>query len=294
MVTIASMTSSPEELEHAAGPNWRDVTALPEKKEAEATEEVVETAAESETAEEVESEKPKSKGGLQKRFDKLTRRAYEAETRAKAAERRTAELEARITSNTPAAKEPAKSDEPNWDDYANNGKPLNEAMKEFLAARDTWKEAEAEKQAVAAEAQAITDEYEARKEEARAKYDDWDEVFDEADQNKLVISEKITEAIIECGRPEVAYYLAKHPEELETLEGMRKTATAARIYEIAKEMNPSAKRSPEKKEKQQKPKPPEPIATVGASSARSNVPLDQLDPKDYIKVMNKRERERRF
>jgi hypothetical protein len=275
MVTIASMTSTPEELEHAAGPNWREpfVPKAAPTVEEPATEEV-KTEAESEPAE-PESKEPKHKGGWQKRIDKLTARHNAAETRAEKAERELSELRAKYET-------PAQEDQPpQLKDY--------KTPEEWADARDAWKAAQAEKQEQAEETKKTFESYQRATEAARAKHEDWEEVVSNPD---IQLPITVYNAIIELGKegPEVAYYLGQHPEFCEELMSMKPLAAVVRIGKIADALKGS---SPEKKEKA-KPKPPEPIATVGASSARSAVPLDQLDPKEYIKVMNKRERERRF
>lgn len=282
---LTSTTSTKEEMEHALSPEWRDAAALPEapKPEVDAPEgEEPETAAAPEPAEETESkpkEPAKRKSGWEKRIDKLTARNYQLEKELEEARKAPKPTESKETA--------APQGPPKLDDFLKAGKTADE----WADARDTWKADQAEKQSRAEDQKAVFDEYNRGVSEARGKHDDWDEVIQSNPDTE--IPQSVNLAIIEMGKqgPEVAYYLGKHPEVCDELMDMRPLAAAARVHEIAKELIGGTSRS----SPQQKPRatPPAPIETVGASTTRSSVPLDQLPIKEYMKVRNQQERRRR-
>jgi hypothetical protein len=275
-VTISSTTSSQEEMEHAASPNWREPFVPKEapKVEAPATQETeLETAAAPETAEPQES-KPKSRA--QRAIDKLTARNHRLE----------AELEeARKAKPAEEKAAPAPSGPPKLQDFLSAGKTADD----WADARDAWKAAEETKQAEAERQKATFDQYNKGVSEARGRYEDWDETVTTATGT---IPEAASLAVIECDNgADVAYYLAKHPEICEELMEMTPVGAIRRIGKISDSLTPSEKKvSPSEKPR---PKPAAPITPVGSSSTQSSTPLDQLPPREYIKVMNKREADRK-
>ena len=89
--------------------------------------------------------------------------------------------------------------------------------------------------------------------------------------------------------PDVAYYLAQHPDEAEKLMDLSPVRTIAAITKIADKIaGESAKPAPKAKVE-----PPTPITPVGASATRGNIPLDELPMREYIKIRNRQERENR-
>ena len=278
-IVLTSTTSSQADMEHAISENWREAPSSvePEKPDTapEAPEaETPEAAAESEPAEAKES-KPKSRA--QRAIDKLTARNHRLETELEEARKaRPAETKAAPTS-------PQGS--PKLDDFLKAGKTADD----WADARDAWKEAESVKQEQEVTQKAIFDSYNKSVSEARAKYEDWDETVESASDS--VIPQAAGLAVFETDNgPDVAYYLAKHPEVCETLHEM--TAIQA-IREIGK-ISDSLKEPEKQSSPKAKVTPAAPIAPVSASSTRSNTPLDQLSPRDYIRVRNKQERDRRL
>jgi hypothetical protein len=273
--TLTSTTSSEAEMTHALSPEWRDPAALPEPaKEVETetpeTQETEPTAAASETAESKESPKPKSKA--QRAIDKLTAKNYqlardlEELRKAKPAEEKTA-------STQPGP--------PQLKDF--------KTPEEWADARDAWKDAETKRIEAEQERQEEFDEYNRGVSELQAKHDDWDEVVV---NSTSTIPGYVGAAVTEMGKEgaEVAYFLGQHPEICDELMDMKKFAAIAYVHQIAAQLKaPAASPKP-------KPKvtPPAPISTVGASTTRSSIPLDQLPPLEYNKIRNQQERNKRM
>ena len=271
---------SAAELEHAVGPNWREPFVPKESggesaaNEAEApeTQETEQTAAASEPAEKQQESKPKSKA--QRAIDKLTAKNYQlAKDLEEARKAKPAEQPA-------ATKAPAGP--PQLKDF--------QTPEEWADARDAWKEARAAEAEAQQERQAELDEYNRGVSELQATKDDWDEVVAHSD---IQIREYVSAAIVEMGKsgPEVAYYLATHPEVCEELNDMKKFAAIAKVHEIAKSLKVPAS-SPQPKPRVA---PPAPIKTVGAASTRSSAPIDDdsVPVSEFIKIRNKQEAARR-
>jgi hypothetical protein len=278
--------STPEELEHAVGPNWREPFVQPSsggepaanEKEAPEPQETEQTAAASETAEKPpeSKERPQQRTKAQRAIDKLTAKNYQL---AKELE------EAR---KAKPAEQPAASTQP-------PGPPQLKDFKtpeEWADARDAWKEARAAEAEAQQERQVELDEYNRGVSELQATKDDWEETVANSD---IQIREYVSAAIVEMGKagPEVAYYLAKHPEVCEELNGMKKFSAIAKVHEIAKTLKaPATQSSPPPKARVT---PPPPIKTVGAASTRSSAPIDDdsVPVSEFIKIRNKQEAAKR-
>jgi hypothetical protein len=271
-VVITSTTSPQEHLDHAVSEEWRQ--PQPEKEEVKDDTETVET--EEVKKEEEAGEKPAPKGhkggGILKRVDKLT--AINARL-----EKENEELRAKV--KPPDTKAPEGPREPKLADFGND-------VEKYVAARDAWKQAEEVRLGEAERQKETFEGYNKKVSEARGAYDDWDEVVSAADAIKIPQSAYLAVVESENG-PDVAYYLAQHPEEAQTLVEMSPIGAVRAIAKISDKLLAS-KSTPKPKDK---PKPPEPLATVGGSATRSNVSLDQLPVREYIKIRNKQERENR-
>ena len=173
----------------------------------------------------------------------------------------------------------------------------------------------------AKEAEDMFHAHEARLKETRAKYDDFDEVVK---QGEMPISKVMLDGIIssEIG-PEVSYYLAKHPEERERLRNIQNVNMAIRAFgkleakveaEVAKASSaasaapaptapasaPTAAPAPVVPAAGAAPsapaavtRAPDPISPVTGATVTSTVPMDQMPYREYAKIMNAREAERR-
>jgi hypothetical protein len=267
-ITITSTTSPQAELDHAVSENWRDPfisegEKLEEKPKAE--EPVVE-------AEPEAAPKPKEhKSGWQKRIDKLTARNHMLESKV-------AEYEAKLKPAEEPKTEPKAIGEPKLADFNNN-------VEEFLKARDAWKE-NSEKQAVELERRKATvDGYNEKVSQARGNYEDWDEVVS---GSKIIIPQAAVDAVIELDNgPDVAYYLAQHPEEAEALMDLTPIRTIQVIGKLSDKVAGERAAPPPKA----KVKPPAPLEPVGGSATRSSLRMDEIPISEYIRIRNKQERE---
>jgi hypothetical protein len=256
---LSSTTDTQEQVDYAAGIK---VVEAPEVEETE-TDAVTETA-------DTETQKPRGRGGFQRKIDKLTKRVIETESRAEAAERRAKELEAQLAKPADAATktEPVKTDtRPKLADYQ-TPEEWAEALTDWkLEQRDTKQRQEAEE----AERREVFDTYQTRRDEAKAKHSDWDEVMEEVESGKVTVPPAAYNAIIESEiGPEIAYYLATHEEAREKIQGMTSAISIAReIGKIEAALTPKTTESP----KPIRSNAPKPITPVG-SSAKSTVSID--------------------
>ena len=270
---LSSTTDTQEQVDEAAGIKSKR-TEAPEVEE-------TETAAATETAEETENQKPKGKGGFQRKIDKLTKRITDTESRAEAAERRAKEAEERLAAKaaeSAPAEQPAKTDSrPKLADYA--------TPEEWGEALTDWKleqrDAAARKQSEEDERREVFDAYQTRKEKAKAAHEDWDDVMEEI--KNVTIPPAANNAIIESEQgPEIAYYLATHPEAREKLEGMTSAISIAReIGRIEALVTPKAKDS----STPIRTNAPKPITPVGGST-KSTVSIDDpnISQEQYIEA----------
>lgn len=222
--------------------------------------EETESEAESGAADDKQESKPKGKGGFQRRIDKLTRRIYELEK-----ERESPKGQNRQTDD-PEPKESEFTD-----------------IHAFLKAQAKWEarqevraeRAAEEKWAEDRRMQQVFDDYNRGVEALEEKYEDFDEVMESATAS---IPKAAQIAIIEHENgPEIAYYLAKHPDEAEELLEMSSTRAVAEIgrigYQISSASKPKLRTTA-----------PAPIRPLGSSAARSSVPMDKLPYQQFKKA----------
>lgn len=289
-VVIASTTASQEELDHAVSKDWR---TPPEVKTEAPIEEVPEgQEASPETADAQgapKTEEKKGKGGWQKRVDALT-------ARNKALEERLARIEAREprADNLSAEKTPAS---PPIDTSARPKQADFQSTDDYVAAMTRWTMAqdakEKESKAAQERTQQLFDSYNERLETIREKYEDWDEVSDSLANTPIPNS--VHAAIISMGDPELAFQLAKHPEEVEKLwnivEERGDGAAVAELGAIRARFIPSTTNPQTPKAKTAPPPPIRPVRGTVTQSPPSIYSPDISDA-DYIRMRNKQARER--
>lgn len=307
-ITLASTTETQEELDHAVSANWREpfdpevaAKAKEEREKAEAAEAAKKpvgsapadkrgTAVESE--EENDGEVPK---GVQKRIDKVTGRA-------KAAEQRVKDLEARLEAiekkggNKPEVKvtpEPKADLEPQKKDF----KDPDEWVKAHgrWAARDEARKA-ASVTATETEDARTAEVFEAhlgRTQEFRAAHPDFDE---KVEGSTIPFSEAVAIAIVEADNgPDVAYYLAEHPDELKEIAGQSRARQVMAIGRISASLS-TAGSTATTTTTTTKPKTPAPItpSRTGkvATTARS-ITDENISTDEFIKLRNEQDRAKR-
>jgi hypothetical protein len=237
-----------------------------------------------------EDEKPKPKGGFQKRIDRLIRQnaALEeqlaAERQRKAAEAGGKQQEQRVEGD-PEPKRDAFQDDPSY----------YRALAKWEVRQEMKAEKEREqRELAAAEEKSRNDAYNKRVSEAKAKHDDWLEVVNQP----IIVPNAVVEAIKEMDNgPEVAYFLGNHPEVCEELMEMSQSRASGMIWRISEKLEGETKDEDEEETEETEEKPPakakeeekperkkyEPIKPVGGSS-KSSVPLDKMSMADYKKA----------
>ena len=252
----------------------------------------VEKPVEAEPEKKAEEEKPKSKGGgFQKRIDRLVKHSASQEQTIADLQAKLAAKESGKEKETVKAAgddpEPSKDDFTDYDAYI-KAQAKWEVRQELKAEKQ--KESQAAEQARSKE---IFDTYNEKVVEAKSRYEDWDEVIG---KNTLEIPKGSIMAIYEQDNgPDVAYFVASHPEVIEKLRDAT-IIGAIRIVEqisieLAKE-NPDVEEEDdeeqeEEKEKEEKKltsKAPTPIKPVSSGATKSTKPLDQMDYQEYKKA----------
>jgi hypothetical protein len=260
-VVVSSTSDSQEDVNIAAGLPPEGIPEVPPKKET----------VEGKAFKEIREKKTDLSSNAQKRIDKLTLRANEAE-------RQLAELKQQVESGK------EKKIEQLPETPSPEGRPGRAQFK----SDDEWIEAVAkwtinkERQAETAreqeeELRANFDAHIARVNEAKEKYDDWDEASEEAHN----IPVAVYNALIEMENSgEIMYYLAKHPE---VCDGMTATTQYAALRELGKIEAQLA--APPVAAKPKTNAPP-PITPGGRGATRTSRPLD--DPEVGYQEYKKR------
>ncbi len=229
--------------------------------------------------------KGKARNSYQKRIDRLTKRAKEAEDELASIKGKGKEPEAddsRISDDN--TDEPDPSDFDSYDQYldsladwkagtrkkekADNGKDKGTDDKDQSQNEDTEY------------TEALEDVQDAF-EESRGKYDDFDDVVTAED---VQITKDMVKALAESDNPgDVAYYLGKHKDEASRIAGLSPLAQAREIGKL--EAKVANIKPPGKKTTQA----PDPIEPVRGSNSAVKSP-ENMDFSEYESTMNERER----
>ena len=206
-------------------------TAAPVESEApavEAQEQIVEQQ-EAEQQQEAEREVVRKKKSASERIQEITWARHEAERRAAEAERQLAEFRAAKQPEPAApAGKPALDQFQDYDSYV-------EAVAEWRAGEAVRAALSANEQKTQAAAQAAqnkqrTESWVKAQTAVRQALPDYDEVVGLSD---VVVAPHVTDTILESDRgPEVAYYLAQHPDKAESINAMSPIAAARAIGRI--------------------------------------------------------------
>jgi hypothetical protein len=319
-VTVASTTDSVEEVREAAGLPAKEEeveqVAAEGELEVEGHEaEEVEASGEQAEGEEAEGEdaaveKPtiRPKTSVQKRIDKLTAKNYQLEEEKEASRRQVDDLTRRLEALERSGKAEVKAE----DAAVTSGKPkpkvedfkeyddFVEALTDWKAdQRDAVKAAEAQKEnAKAAEARMkeTFDSYNRAVSESRGVHEDFDEVVGRTD---IEVPRSIQMEIINMAAdgPEVAYQFASDDAALEkVLAAYNRGGDSAALVAFGRWLStsfeePEAKPAPVPVRRVAASK-PAPIKPVGGSATKSNVPMDQLDYRDFRRLRDEQEASR--
>ena len=363
-LTITSTTSPESDLQHAVSDSWRTapikpeeapatskngdvipLDKLPAKKFIEVRDQEVAEKKEAgpEFLQGEENGKP-GKTGWQKRIDKVTRNWRTAESRAVEAERRAAELEARISGNSSEApahrSQSAAANSPvqyvtgaeKYSDFADairvaEKTGISVSERAATAIRAMANQADivyflAKNPAIASELltnpdnatsrvgeisrdllnfhkdverrgsqetlrqQQLIRSHHERVNAALSKETDSAALVESA--GRMPIAPSVTAAILEQDNSDaVAIHFARNPKLLEELNQLPPSAAMSRVGRIAERLEAKGD------SRHERPSPPPPISPVGASSSRTSIALDELPPREYNRIRNQQERQRR-
>ena len=305
MQNLTSTTDAPEVVTAALGAPASKETSSEASAAAAQTKD--ESAADSETADETtdadevteaagdDDKKPKKGGGFQKRISKLTG------DRDRLAEENQA-LKRQLAGNAPAAK-PAEAQKPAAPPEApqyDKPKPKLEdfeTLESYTEAVSDWKsderdfkrtQADQARQAHA-ETQKLVDTWRTREAEAKAAYDDYDAAIQAV--SHIRISPQHQRAILECEHgPEIAYELAKNPDELKRIAAMSPLNAARALGRLEAKFASSDEPSTAPKTETKASAAPKPIKPVNAGSktSASTKNPDQMSYREYCAWREKR------
>lgn len=315
-VTVASTTDSIEEVRQAAGLPAEEAEQQAEgtepafEVEGHEAEEVEAAAGEEAEGEDAELERPRPKTSVQKRIDKLTAKNYQLSEEATQAKKENDDLRKRLERLESIAAGQDKTEAPKADEFSKprpQSKDFDDYDK-FMDALTDWKleKKDFEKEAAEKKTQATVAEtkqaetfaaYNRAVSEARGQHEDFDEVVGNP---KLTVPMSVQAAIVSMREdgPEVAYQLASNPEMCARLSELAvDRGDSIALVEFGKWVSANF----EERQVESQPEParrpvaakPAPIKPVGGSATRSNVPLDQLDYRDYRRIRDEQARGRR-
>jgi len=209
-------------------------------------------------------EQKPAKKGAQERIVELAHKRQEAEAKAEASEQRARELQTQLDTLKAQAQpmestaKPARTQFTSDDDYI---EALTDWKAQEAIAKRERQQLEARQQAEQSE---VAQQWDKRQQEAIAAISDYAEVIGKSD---VVVPPYVHQALLESEQgPEIAYYLALHPEEAKRIAAMKPMAAIKRILSLESDLadpEPAVKISdPPKKSKA-----PEPINPVRGAAA---------------------------
>jgi len=284
----AAETPAPEmsfaQLRKAMGPDAPEAPAVePEAPAAKVEKPEAKTAQDPEPVSQEAKEEPVSPG-VQKRIDKAVKAQREAE-------RKTAELEARLQTTQaaePAQKQPPAAQQPTtakpeskdfktWEEY-------EEAFVDWKAdQRDAARAATTRQQAEAADAQTMTSAWSESEAKAQEAHSDYAETM--AGVSQVPVPQHLHVAILKSPqKAELAYALAKSPADVKRIFGLPPHESLMALGEFAAKLTPTKVQAAPATQTAL-PKPP---ASLGGSSAPEAVDLDKCDMKTFKREFQKR------
>ena len=238
-------------------------------------------------SDESDKDKPKKKGGFQRRIDKLNSRIAERD--------RELEYLRKMAVNTARPAEAEKTVETKME--ATDGKPNPDTFDthaEYVEAVAEWKFDQKQKQ-LTQEQQRVAREteytktlqaYSEREKSFEAIHGDYREVLESVDTIPLTVTVKETIVTSDVG-PALAYELAKNPKELERIVALGNSNAAAR--ELGKIEARLESKATEKQEPKKTTKAPEPISPVGSkgASVEKSIFDPEISQRDYERLRAK-------
>lgn len=270
-VIDTASTSLPDEVSNGTAPE-QDQAAKPADQPA--------TAPEATNTPEAQPQDTPKKGGVQKRIDELTRERYEAQ--------RQAEHWRQIAEQT-QKQQPAKppTEPPKLEAYTN--------VDDYLAARDEWvleqaearalqrtqeqtqrQQAEQQQQQQAINQQVRQEQFKAREADAAGRYQDYAQAVTAPHVQQMMAARlDILETVIDSEHgPDIAYFLAKNPAQLQNLASLSPLAAVREIGRIEQMFMAGTKK--------QATNAPDPVRTVGGKAEAGRNP-ENMSISEYRK-----------
>lgn len=232
-----------------------------------------------ETDKEEGDSKPESKTD---RFHKLIARRKDAEAKAEAAERKAAQMEAELLALKAQAKPMAEEARPVRSAFANDD-DYTDAVAEWKARRVLAQREQEQAQARAEAEQAeIAQAWSKRQDRVMKDIPDYADVLG---KSEVAIPAHIHQVLLESDQgPQIAYYLALHPEEAKRIAQMKPLAAVKRIASLERDLSDieAEEEQPVKKDKEepakpQKSKAPPPIDAVKSVPASGSSPMNSYE-----------------
>lgn len=219
-----------------------------------------------------------SKKSAQERIVELVHKSRKAEAKAEDAAKRAEELEARLKALETQAKPIEVSDKPQRSQYASE-EDYTEALTDWKAERRI---AQREQEQAAARAQAeqaeVAQQWDKRQQKVSESIPDYAEVLA---KSEVVIPPYVHQALLESeSGPEIAYYLALHPEEAKRLAALKPLAAMKRIVSLEANLaGNDDDATPEKKvsETPKQSKAPPPITPVRSTASANPGPAQSYE-----------------
>ena len=210
----------------------------------------------------------------QRSINRLTKQKYQLQARLEEMERRLSEPQ---RPQAPAPGEPKIEDFQDFHEY--NKAVVRYEAKQLLEAEQQEARKRYQQESAQRHDAEIGKEWEKRISKVRETIPDFDDVLEAADD--ITISDEAKFAIVESDLgPQVAYYLATHPEEARKLNGLSPVAVVRAIGRIEARIESEAS---VKKQSQA----PKPVTPVGGGSASSGKDPGKMTDKEWAAWVKK-------
>lgn len=208
---------------------------------------------------------PKPKKGAQERIVELAQKRKEAEAKAEASSAEARELRAQLEALRAQAKPMESSAKPQRAQFASDEdyiESLTDWKAQEAVAKREREQLEARQQAEQAE---VAQQWDKRQQEAIAAIPDYAEVIG---KSEVIVPPYVHQALLESEQgPEMAYYLALHPEEAKRIAAMKPLAAIKRLLSLERDLKPEeAKPVSELPKKSKAPEPINPVRGAATSS----------------------------
>lgn len=256
-------------------PSSESETEETEAKEASGSEDESESHDDSDESKDSEEDKPKKKGGFQRRIDKLNAKhaaaQQEVEYWKSQALKDKAASEPKEASKVESKSPSNSDDEPDPEHF--------ESHKEYVKAVTKWTinqdkkatQAEAERSKLLSEQEKMVKSYQERVKSFSEKASDFQEVIESVDDIKTSVT--VQQIILNSDNgPELAYELAKNPDELKRISALPPLEAARAMGRLESKL--ASNTSEEKTEPKKLTNAPKPIEPVGSSKSVARKSID--------------------